>query len=425
MEEESDYLKARRGDHLLVEFECDVCVFRKLKRRDPLEGLPADDLTLKCIRRANLDAFWSRAPSTAVKNARATQGILDACTTLEIIPPFKPSGPMPNHDHCGYAIAVSSVLLSTGKGRYQTSHKQFATVRQYRTAFSNQLRATAGQRGDQLVMSDHDGKGYNRLSSDPCGSLWFHRFMEGMKRRMGQDWRPNQAITPELLVEILARMENDIRTSSLEKGFDLTVTAIFFVTCYVLSLRGPEGVLLDTASTIKHFESNKNCITIGLWGKVKGETSPRAHLLPCTYKTKSGIDVALWWRRGIALSLHIGRTSGPLMIDYKGRILNSARLTSTLHHYLLQILDESPNVLPSKITSAEEITERYHTFRSFRRGSDTRALAMKVDENDIYCVNRWKSEGRNQRGPGAMPMHHRYADIDLLIQPFLRYTSAM
>jgi hypothetical protein len=32
-----------------------------------------------------------------------------------------------------------------------------------------------------------------------AGSLWFQRFMLGCKKRMGQDWRPNQAISAELV----------------------------------------------------------------------------------------------------------------------------------------------------------------------------------------------------------------------------------
>ena len=164
---------------------------------------------------------------------------------------------------------------------------------------------------------------------------------------------------------------------------------------------------------------------IGLWGRIKGETAARAHLLPCAPRTTSGIEVRRWWLRAITLTQHLGRNSGPLMTDYHGKKMTSTRLTGTMHHYLYQILEEKPELLPAKVGTVEEITERYHTFRSFRRGSDTRAISMKVDETDIYCVNRWKTEGRNNRGPGGMPMHHRYADIDLLIQPFLRYTSAM
>jgi predicted nuclease of predicted toxin-antitoxin system len=53
---------ARNGDHLMVAFECDFCVFRKIRpgeRPNLIHG--CDTLLLACIRRVNLDSFLSRA----------------------------------------------------------------------------------------------------------------------------------------------------------------------------------------------------------------------------------------------------------------------------------------------------------------------------------------------------------------------------
>jgi hypothetical protein len=58
-----EYLKGRDGDHLLIPFECDLCIFRKLRRYDPSRTSEQDRLLLACIRRITLDAFWSRATS--------------------------------------------------------------------------------------------------------------------------------------------------------------------------------------------------------------------------------------------------------------------------------------------------------------------------------------------------------------------------
>jgi hypothetical protein len=63
-----EYLVARDGDHLLVPFECNLCIFRKLQRYDPLSTLEQDRLLLACIQRITLDAFWSRASSTVAGN---------------------------------------------------------------------------------------------------------------------------------------------------------------------------------------------------------------------------------------------------------------------------------------------------------------------------------------------------------------------
>ena len=38
----NDFLRARDGYHLLVPFECDLCIFRKLRKVDPMENVSQD-----------------------------------------------------------------------------------------------------------------------------------------------------------------------------------------------------------------------------------------------------------------------------------------------------------------------------------------------------------------------------------------------
>ena len=65
----SAFKEARNGDHLMVPFECDMCIFWKLRGTAPdPEGCSKDKLLLACIRRVNLDAFWSRMTSTVNTN---------------------------------------------------------------------------------------------------------------------------------------------------------------------------------------------------------------------------------------------------------------------------------------------------------------------------------------------------------------------
>ena len=67
-ERKESYLVGRNGDHLMCPFECDTCIFRKLKGRDSKSSSESDNLLLEFIRRANMDAFWSRASSTVLGN---------------------------------------------------------------------------------------------------------------------------------------------------------------------------------------------------------------------------------------------------------------------------------------------------------------------------------------------------------------------
>jgi len=62
------FMYGRPGDHWMTTFQCDVCQFINVQGRDPC-NTAADRNVIRCIRRATLDAFWSREPGTIAKNA--------------------------------------------------------------------------------------------------------------------------------------------------------------------------------------------------------------------------------------------------------------------------------------------------------------------------------------------------------------------
>jgi hypothetical protein len=55
---------------MMTPFECDLCIFVKLKGRYPLDVDKKDKKLVACIRRINLDAFWSRTLTTVANNHR-------------------------------------------------------------------------------------------------------------------------------------------------------------------------------------------------------------------------------------------------------------------------------------------------------------------------------------------------------------------
>ena len=135
---------------------------------------------------------------------------------------------------------------------------------------------------------------YDRISSEPCGSIWFHRFSAGCRRRMGQDWRPNRAISCLLMTKLLTLAETKIRQSSNSKEREKWVTAgSYFCFCYVLSLRSPEGLMVDLPGLIQYGEARPEFVIIPLLGQVKGEDHTRHHLLHCVNETDSGIPDTL------------------------------------------------------------------------------------------------------------------------------------
>ncbi len=92
---------------------------------------------------------------------------------------------------------------------------------------------------------------------------------------------------------------------------------------------------------------------------------------------------------------------------------------------LEELFETHWDFFPTKIDSLEELRKSYQVFRTLQRTSDTQALEMKVNKDDIDVVNRWAGVEKAQGRRPAREMRHYYADITLLLKPFLRYTLAM
>jgi hypothetical protein len=133
---------------------------------------------------------------------------IQMASLVGIPPPIPPPGPPSDFDHCGYGVAIQMLLKSRLAGKYHTIHQQWDTIRKLRTAYGNQVRASGVYNASVELMCDGEGKNYQRLSDDPCTSMWFMRFLTGCMWQMGQDWRPDRAILPQLMQHLLARIEN-------------------------------------------------------------------------------------------------------------------------------------------------------------------------------------------------------------------------
>ena len=163
---------------------------------------------------------------------------------------------------------------------------------------------------------------------------------------------------------------------------------------------------------------------ICLRGQVKGEHGVRCHVMPCTFTTSSGIEVYESVKRLVKLKSSQGHKDGPAISGVDGKLLNRQALDDALHEVLLELFHKDKTLFPGKIKKEEEIKTSYQIFRTLRRTSDTVALDEKVDPTDIDIVNRWEGvEAARGRRPNRTMKQH-YADILLLLKPFLRYTYA-
>jgi hypothetical protein len=410
----------------MVPFECDLCIFRKLKGHSPREGDPVAGLLLGCIRRMNLDAFWSSASSTVNGNRDKLALGIRLSRMIGLDGPLVHDGPLPSFDHCGYEVAAQMLLYSKRPGKHSKSHLQFETIRKLRTSYSNQVRASPQANAESMSLGDIKGN-YQRLTNDPCGSFWFYRFMKGMKSRMGQEWRPNKGMSSKLLLRVLQDVEFRIAgAASVRELNRWVVFHTYAVVCYVLSLRGREGLLLDLEGLHRHWGAGDGTyVVVTLQGTIKGETNDRDHLLPCVPVTSSGVDVKASLERLMALKATKGFTDGPAISDVEGRAYTTKDMTDSLLETLEDLFDTDRGLFPADAVSKDFIRDRYQAFRSFRRSSDTRAAEMNVGSTDTDIVNRWQLvEGAKGRR-AAMPMRLHYTQIDIILKPFLRYTWAM
>lgn len=419
-----DFLIARNGDHLMTPFCCDLCIFRILRGTNPRPDKESDKFLLACIRRINLDAFWSRSTGTVKENARRAKEILRLSAAVNIPDPFDYGGPFPFFDFAGFGVAITIVMKSRQPGRNDASHTQYSTIRHLKGVYGNFVRASPSQSSVAISLGGTDGR-YTRLNDDKCASIWFQKFMEGVRNRMGQVHKPNKAMEIDLFRNFMERTWSRYEVAPGLKDKDRWLT--FYTYCLlstVLSLRGPEGLLLSLDALINSWERGKGkFVVIPLFGKFKGESGDISHLIPCVEVTNSGLKI----RETLSLLIRskgaFGLCFGPAMCNHKGVLYKTFELDEMLIDVLEEIHQDDPHSFPPDILSREQLQQRYQCFRTFRRTSDSHALNCKIKKLDIQIVNRWSKVERAGGKLPSMEMQHHYAEFATLLEPFLRYTA--
>ena len=81
------------------------------------------------IRRANLDAFWGREPSTVMRNRQIYERTAESAISMDIeVDLFESMGPFPIKDNQGMAQACMIFQRSLDSGKNE-QYVQFSTVR--------------------------------------------------------------------------------------------------------------------------------------------------------------------------------------------------------------------------------------------------------------------------------------------------------
>jgi hypothetical protein len=425
---------ARDGDNLLTHFQCELCVFRNIHLQDPSDS-QSDSLALCAYRRANLDAFWARERSTVASNRLWLKRAAEMNESASQRSYFPSMGPMPLADVTGHGVAVQELLASTQPGRYHAEYSQFDTVRKIRSSFSNLWRASA-QGAAFSLSAGRDSRGVSiHLSDCPTDSDWFNRFSLGMKKRMGQDVRPQLGFSVEVILMLLKRLEDRWHMLPCGRLKDDTLGALAYSSLsFTNALRGNEGFKLDLQGLRSQLYKGRDHpefphVVAPLAGRFKGQDGERLHLLFMVPVTHSGIKTREYLERLVARRVEQGFFHGPAFCGHDGKeiasgIYEGLILEALLEHQVWEA-SQDPGVRVHKLLEGIDIEERYGIFRSFKRGAITRAQEAGVGEADVNRVGQWRRVEMAQGRQVGGSMREHYSELVQMLDARLRFSRAL
>ena len=406
-------------------FQCDLCWFRNLQKRDPDPSSFMDSQLLGHIRRVNLDIIWSRKRTTSYTSAFRKAN--SASLSLGLKPRHFPQGPWPIDDNVGFQIAIEILASSLKSGKTSKDYQQFDTIRTIRTmhqhmhesgpAFDHRVFKTTGENAKTLVV---------RTSYCPTDSLLFTRFTGGCLARMGKDVRSDMAIDPDILHHILTNLDNEWMNeiTSVERKRWISIVGCYLVVGFACSLRGNEGFMMDLFGLISHNGRNDPKtphVVIPLLGRFKNETGERLHLMLAVNVTKSGFKVRMWVERMVRTLMNEGKRDGPAICDKEGYLLKASKMNSEFREQLAIVQARRPDLIKSTL----DVFEIYNVRRSLRRGSTSIAMREKVPQSIIDLVNRWSVREYSRGRSRGSSMRDYYTEIKLVLHTILPYSASL
>lgn len=423
--EEKDFEEGRPGDHLFCPFECDYCSFYRLRKMMPIEQNDEDMRLLRFIRRANLDAFWSRRPGTIynLNNLFAEQIEVGESFGFEMFPEM---GPFPTAYESGMKAAIGILWRSKRPGRHESTMK-YSAVRKARSLHTDLYNAT-GHHAEKASTWRSDKARFVSTRA-PTESEWFNRFMTGLKARIGERRKQDAAIPIEVMVALQGTLDEDWETAIAAKDVDaqrnLAEHGAYYLLSYCGSLRGFEGPKANLGFTRKQIVRPDTetglapHIGLSLTGRFKARSQhTQTILIHIAYRTFSNLQPGIWTERLIETLGSRGILDGWMFQDIEGEQLKMSHFEDDFYDRLARVYQRQPALF----TEGINISEDFHLARSFRRGATTRATAAGVSAEDIDYINRWNI-GSDASISG--PMRVLYSDKRQLINAFLRFSLSL
>ena len=428
--EDSRFLEGIDGAFLVVPFQCDVCWFRVLEKREPKVGSYQDGRILTYIRRVNLDLIWSRAPGTIASTRDNIKMMIRMWRELGVSIDLPSLGPWPVEDKVGFRVAMAQVRYSQRPGKNEATHLQFDTVRKMRTAYNHVHEVGK-------AISAVDISGFKGLKGDtfaaskcPTDSRFFQLFTRGLLLRLGRQTRSNWGLDINVLHEILKNLEQDLLREELSKNDKRNIIMIgsFLMISFVCALRGNEPFLVEAEGLQKMInkgrkerEAKLEHVVIPLLGRFKNEDGERWHIMLSVSKTSSKLEVRKWIERLEEILRVEERGLGPAFCDRNGDMLAYSWVDERFVNEVKRVQESHPHLIDASI----EVAENFSIFRSIRKGSTARVTDMKVDQVTIDLHNRWRTIENRGGSRASKSMQDYYSDLRLTINAVLTYSRAL
>ena len=425
--EDKRFVEGIDGAFLVVPFQCDLCWFRSLEKRNPKVGSYQDNRILKYIRRVNLDVIWSRAPGTIASTKGNIKMMLKMWRELGISIDLPELGPWPEDDKVGFRVAMAQVRYSERPGANESTHLQFDTVRKMRTAYNHvyevaksisaiNLSGFKGMKGDIFA-----------ASSCPTDSRFFQLFTRGLLLRLGKQTRSNWGLDYKVLHIILKNLEADLDDEDLKPIMrrEKIMLGAFFLIGFVCGLRGNETFLVEAEGLQTMIDKGRvederrlEHVVIPLLGRFKNEDGERWHIMASVPVTHSNFKVRIWVEKLEQILREERRGLGPAFCDTNGEMLGYSWVDEKFVEEVKRVQQTHFNLIDSEI----DVAENYSIYRSIRKGSTARVVDMEVDQLAIDLHNRWRTIENRGGSKASKSMQEYYSDLRLTINSRLTYS---
>lgn len=256
-----------------------------------------------------------------------------------------------------------------------------------------------------------------------------------MHRRMGDVWIPDRPITiKEVKASIEILEEEWILFGSIGDMIGLNkvvLTASMIIASFFAALRGEEVVRIDVGSMRKYWKESTNSnehphVPLMLAGRFKGETGDKVFCQPLAPKSKSGVDILLWFSRTLCLLEQQEVVAGPLFRapvkkSDMTRKASIGDIDPLFHEILRKVQKRYPSLIPDEV----DVEGEYSISRSGRRGATSEAQNVELPQSVIEANNRWRKHQRAKGLSPSMSMMERYSDAKASVPTLIRFSQSL